>query len=76
MHNLIKRISSNVNSLIWSFIINGVILLFLAILFVFTEFMLEFVAGLFTLVLSYTFFYAAYKLWSAKKEIENHFKIK
>ncbi len=74
MQNLIKQVNQKVNSLIWSLISTGIILLMLAVLVVWTDFILRLVFGMFILVLAYAFFYGAYKVWSIKKDIEKHFK--
>jgi hypothetical protein len=75
MINLIKKIEKKVNGLNWSLVINGVILMLLAILIVKTDFVLRLVVGLFVLVIAYTFIYGGYKLWSLKKEIKKHFNL-
>lgn len=52
----------------------GIILTLLAILIVWTDFMLRLTFGLIVLVLAYTFLYGGYKVWTLKREIEKHFK--
>lgn len=63
------------NGLIWHLVSTGTVLLFLAILIVWTDFMVRLAAGLFVIVISYTFFYLGYRVWSFKKALEKHFKI-
>ena len=74
MHNLFSEINKKINGLIWSFFSTGAIILILAILIVWTDFMLRLVVGLLVLVVAYSFFYAAFKLWAVKKVIRDHFK--
>jgi len=74
MQNLIKQVNSKVNGLVWSLLSTGIILLILSVLVVWTDFILRLVFGMFVLVLSYAFLYGAYKVWSIKRDIENHFK--
>lgn len=74
MQNLIKQINKKINGIIWSLITTGVILLMLAVLIVWTDFILRLVFGMFVLVLAYAFLYGAYKIWAIKRDIENHFK--
>lgn len=74
MENLFRVINKKINGVIWSFVSTGIILTLLAILIVWTDFMLRLVFGLFVLVLAYTFLYGGYKVWTLKREIEKHFK--
>ncbi len=75
MVNLFKGINKKINGIIWSLVSTGVILIFLAILIVWTDFMLRLVFGLLVLVIAWVFLYGGYKVWSLKKEIEKHFKL-
>lgn len=75
MINLFKEINKKINGIIWSLVSTGVILIFLAILIVWTDFMLRLVFGLLVLVIAWVFLYGGYKIWSLKKEIEKHFKL-
>jgi ABC-type bacteriocin/lantibiotic exporter with double-glycine peptidase domain len=75
MVNLFRQINKKINGVIWSLVSTGVILIFLAILIVWTDFMLRLVFGLLVLVIAWVFLYGGYKIWSLKKEIEKHFKL-
>ena len=75
MLSLVKVIKKKINGAIWTFFSTGLILLILAVLIVWTDFMLRLVMGLLVTVIAYTFFYAAYKVWVLKKEIERYFKL-
>ncbi len=76
MVNLFKEINKKINGIIWSFITTGIILIMLAILIAWTDFILRLIVALFVLLVAYTFIYAGYKLWAVKSEIEKHFKLK
>jgi len=75
MVNLFRQINKKINGVIWSLVSTGVILIFLAILIVWTDFMLRLVFGLLVLVIAWVFLYGGYKIWILKKEIEKHFKL-
>lgn len=75
MFTLLKNINRKINGLIWSLISTGVILLMLAVLIVWTDFMLRLVIGLLVIVIAYAFLYAGYKTWTLKKEIENRYHL-
>jgi len=74
MENPLKVIEKKVNGFIWTLVINGVILLLLGILIVWTDFMLRLVMGVLVIVIAYVFFYSAYRVWSFKKDIEKYLK--
>lgn len=75
MVNFFKAIKRKVSGLIWTLVSTGIIMLMLAVLIVWTSFMLRLIVGLLVMVVAYVFFYAAYKIWALKKEIEKHFKL-
>ncbi len=75
MVNLFKKINKKIKKVIWSFISTGIILILLAILIAWTDFILRLIVALFVLLVAYTFIFAGYKLWTVKGEIEKHFKI-
>lgn len=74
MEGLFKKINRRINGAIWFLISTGIILLLLAILIVWTDFILRLVIGLLVLVIAYAFIYGGYKVWTVKHEIEKHFK--
>lgn len=75
MQYFLKKLKKKINGFIITLISTGVILSILAVLIVWTDFVLRLVIGLLVVVIAYTFFYAAYKIWTLKKEIEKYFKI-
>ena len=76
MLRLFLKIDRKINHLVWAMASTGFILLLLAILIVWTDFMLRLVIGLMVLVLAYAFLYGGYKIWLVKKEIEKHLGLK
>jgi len=75
MQDLLKSAKKKVNHLIMNLLVAGIILVLLGILIVWTDFVLRLVIGCFVLIVAYTFFYLAYKLWWLKKEVEKYFKL-
>lgn len=75
MISLFRQINKKINGLIWSLVSTGVIMVLLAILIVWTDFMLRLVFGLLVLVIAWVFLYIGYKIWTFKKDIEKHFKL-
>jgi len=76
MLKIINKIDKKINSLAWTFISTGVILVLLAVLVVWTDFMLRLTCGMIILVVAYTFIYSGYRLWDFKKELKGLFGIK
>ena len=74
MENPFKVIEKKINGFIWTLAINGVVLLLLGILIVWTDFMLRLVMGVLVIVVAYVFFYSAYKVWSFKKDFDKYLK--
>jgi len=72
---LFKKIEKKINGIIWTFVSTAVILLILAVLVVWTDFMIRLVFGMIILVIAYGFFYGAYKIYEIKKELKNYFKL-
>lgn len=74
MGNPVNVIEKKINGFVWNLVINGVILLFLGILIVWTDFMLRLVMGVLVIVIAYVFFYIAYKVWALKKDAGKYLK--
>lgn len=55
-------------------IINGIIMLILGVLIVWTEFMLRFIMGLIAIIVAYMFFYGAYKAHKFRKFFKKFIK--
>lgn len=75
MQNLLKKIKRKIDGVIINLICTGAILVILAVLIVWTDFVLQLVIGLFVVVVAYVFFYLAYKIWWLKREVEKYFKL-
>lgn len=72
----IKFIQKKINGIIWALVGNGIFLLILAILAVWSSLFLRIIVGLFVVVIAFTFFYGAYKIYRVKNEVERMFKLK
>ena len=75
MLTLLKNINHKINGLIWAAISTGIVLMMLAVLIVWTDFMLRLVMGLIVIIIAYAFLYAGYKLWALKRDITNRYEI-
>lgn len=71
----LEVIKKKVNGLIWSLIGNGILLLILGILAVWSTLFLKLIVGMVIIVIAFMFFCGAYKIWKIKKEAERIFKI-
>ena len=74
MEKFFKAMKKKINGLILALTVNGVILLILGFLIVWTDFMLRLVMGLIAIVVAYVFFYAAYRVWSFKEDLTDYLK--
>lgn len=74
MEKISSLLDKKVKHLVWVLAFNGVFLLILGVLIVWTEFMLKLVMGLVTIMIAYVFLYGAYKVWSLKKIIDKYIK--
>ena len=70
-----KKISKKINCVIANLIVTGLVLCFLGVMIVWSDWLLRVLIGLVAIVGAYAFFYLAYKIWSIKREVEKHFKI-
>ena len=75
MKNLLEIMDKKVNNTFWTLIINGIFLLLLGVLIVWTDFVLRLVIGLIVILLAYVLFYMAFRIKNLKKEVDKHFKI-
>jgi hypothetical protein len=75
MMSLIKKIEKKINGIIWAMVGNGILLVFLGVLIIWTDFFLRFTVGIIVLIIAYMFFYVAHKFWTIKDEIKKQFKI-
>lgn len=70
MENLLTLAKRKLTDLQWVFIVNGVIMLILAVLIVWTDIVLRLLVGLIVLLVAYSLFYAAYKIHAVRKIID------
>lgn len=73
MINLIKTIKKKINGLIISLTFTGFLLIILGVLIIVNDLIFRLLVALFIFIVSYSFLFGAYKIWSIKKEIEKHF---
>ena len=64
------KIDKKMNHFIMTLVGNGIFLLILGVLIVWTDFMLQLVMGLVTILVAYVFFYTAYKVNQLKEHID------
>lgn len=74
MEKISTFVDKKANHLILVFVANGLIILLLAVLIVWTDFMLRLIIGLFAIVVAGGFLYSAYKLWHLKKNLDKYIK--
>ncbi|MDD4901810.1 MAG: hypothetical protein PHE24_01615 [Patescibacteria group bacterium] len=67
-------VNKKINRLIRVLVINGIVLLILAVLIVWTPFMAQLVMGLVVVIIAYVFLYSAYKLWHLKTILDKYIK--
>lgn len=67
MTKILEPIRKKIHELMRALIIVGVLLTILAVLIAWSEYLLRLLMALFILVIAYSFFYGAYKLWTVKK---------
>jgi 1,4-dihydroxy-2-naphthoate octaprenyltransferase len=74
MEKISNLLDKKINHLTWVLIVNGIILLILGVLIVWTDFMLRLVMGLIAVLVAYVFLYGAYKLSHLKKILDKYIK--
>lgn len=75
MSQFFAPIQQKINSLVYTLIGVGFVLLMLGVLIVWIEFLARLVIGVLILTIAYTFFYGAYKIITIKRDIEKFFKL-
>jgi len=74
MKKINNMIDAKIDHFVWVLLGNGIFLLILGVLIVWTDFMLELVVGLITILVAYVFLYGAYKLHKIKKHLDKIIK--
>jgi hypothetical protein len=72
----IRKMDKKINGVVWALVGNGIVLVLLGVLIVWTDFFLRLTVGILVIVIAYMYFYTAYKIWSIKDEIKTQLKIK
>jgi uncharacterized membrane protein len=72
--NVAHAIDKKIKHLVLVLLGNGLFLLLMGVLIVWTDFMLKLVMGLVVIMIAYVFLYGAYKLWSLKKVVDKYIK--
>ncbi len=70
MENILAAAKRKLSDLMWVFIVNGMVMLILAMLIVWTDVVLRLLVGLIVLLVAYSLFYVAYKVHSVRKLID------
>lgn len=74
MGKVSNTFNKKVNKFIWVLVFNGIVMLILGVLIVWTEFMLRLIIGLIAIMVAYTFFYGAYKANQFRKMMDKFIK--
>lgn len=70
MKDILAPLRGKVTDIIINFVMVGVVLLIMAVLVVWTDFVLELLVGIIIIVLAYILFYGAYKLWKIRNMLK------
>ncbi|MDD5527796.1 MAG: hypothetical protein PHO56_02350 [Patescibacteria group bacterium] len=74
MDKISTIVDKKLNHLAWVLVANGIVLLILGVLIVWTDFMLRLVMGLMAVIVAYVFLYSAYKIWHLKGMLDKYIK--
>jgi hypothetical protein len=74
MEKVSTLVGKKIDRLAWVLVANGIVLLILGVLIVWTDFMLRLVMGLMAVIIAYVFLYSAYKVWHLKKVLDKYIK--
>jgi hypothetical protein len=74
MDKISTTVDKKINHLVWVLVVNGIIMLILGVLIVWTDFMLRLVMGLMAVIVAYVFLYSAYKILHFKKVLDKYLK--
>ena len=70
MQNILSVVKTKLGSLMWTFIIIGIVLVILAVVSVWTDLLLRLLVGLTILLVAYSLFSVAHKIHSIRKHLE------
>jgi hypothetical protein len=74
MEKISMLVGKKIDHFVWMLVANGILLMILGVLIVWTDFMLRLVMGLIAILISWVFLYGAYKLWHLKKILDKYLK--
>ncbi|MFA5247827.1 MAG: hypothetical protein WC415_01085 [Patescibacteria group bacterium] len=74
MEKIFSVLDKKINHFIWVLVGNGIVILMLGILIVWTDFMLRLIIGLVAIMVAYMFFYGAYKVRQFRKLLDKFIK--
>jgi hypothetical protein len=74
MEKLSTLLDKKIDRLIRVLVVNGIILLMLAVLIVWTTFMAQLIMGLIAVIIAYVFLYSAYKIAHLKNLLDKYIK--
>ncbi len=69
------NLDRKINRVVWSLIINGILLLILAVLVVWSPLVARLLIALAIILVAYLFFYLSYRIWEIKKHFEKYLKM-
>ena len=72
MEKISNVVDKKIKHLVLTLLTTGIIMLLLAVLIVWTDFMARIVLGLAILLVAYVFLYGAYKIWHLKKNFDKY----
>lgn len=75
MLKFLKKAKRKVNGLIFAFLFSGLIFVFLGFLAVWSSVISQLILGTAMVILAAVFFYAGFRVWSLKREVEKYFKL-
>lgn len=70
MQNILSVVKTKLGSLMWTFIITGIVLVLLAVVSVWTDLLLRLLVGLAILLVAFSLFSVAHKIHSIRKHLE------
>ena len=75
MSKIFEPIQRKVNNMIYSLVIAGFLILIFGVLIVWSDFLARLVLGMIIMVISFIFFYGAYKIASIRNDVKKVFKL-
>ncbi|HRH32832.1 MAG TPA: hypothetical protein PK720_01625 [bacterium] len=70
MQNILSIVKTKLSSLMWTFIVTGILLVLLAVISVWTDLLLRLLMGLTILLIAFSLFSVAHKIHSIRKHLD------